>query len=170
MNTGPMQNLLALCSWTPGSLASHSRRYASAFCHTKNGGRRPPMPRGDDSVRPAPIDRIPEHSRVAPHFAAPCGLRVPLATAGARVLLDHRDCVAAGNPAMEVDVGAALRAERTEAVELWLATDRAALRRAGTRLIHGRDVGLAARKWKPALYGSGQPAPSVWSGARTLTT
>src|SRR5262249_23425391 len=84
---------------------------------------------------------------------APCGLHVPLAAiARARILLDHRDRVGAGKPAIEVDVGAALRAERAEAVQRRLAADRAALRRARRRLIHGRDVGLMAVKWKPSAF------------------
>src|ERR1043166_7008230 len=73
----------------------------------------------------------------------PCGLPIVLAFAGrARVLLDHRDRVAAAEPTVEVDVGAALRAERAEALERWLAADRAAPGRARGHLIHGRHVGL----------------------------
>jgi hypothetical protein len=79
---------------------------------------------------------------------APCGLFVFVA-ARARVLLDHRNRVAAGEPAVQVDVGAALRAERTETLERGLAADRAAPCRAGIgRLIHKRDVGAARPDWK----------------------
>jgi hypothetical protein len=47
------QNKLCLCSWTPGSLASLSRRFASAFFNRENGGRRPPTPRSDGCANAA---------------------------------------------------------------------------------------------------------------------
>jgi hypothetical protein len=83
---------------------------------------------------------------------AACGLRQFLLAlaARARVLLDHRHRVAALEPTVEVDVGAALRTERAKALERGLAADRAAPGRAGGGLIHGRHVGVAAVKWKPA--------------------
>src|ERR1043166_6224627 len=98
---------------------------------------------------------------------APCGLRqlVLAPAARARVLLDHRHRIGAGEPAVQIDVGAALRAERAKARQRRLAAERAAPGGTGYRLIHGRDVGAAAGNWKgchrltrPALRGAGTNA------------
>jgi hypothetical protein len=79
-----------------------------------------------------------------PRGAAAPALFVLAIAARARILLDDRHRVAALEPAVEVDVGAALRAERAKTLQRRLAAERAALGGAGRGLIHGRDVGVAA--------------------------
>ena len=86
-------------------------------------------------------------SGAAPHVARrarSCGLLFFALPARARIFLDHRHRVAALEPAVEIDVGAALRAERAKALQRRLAADRAAPSGAGRRLIHGRHVGAGA--------------------------
>ncbi len=63
------------------------------------------------------------------------------------LLLGRRDRVAAGEPAVEIDVGAALRAERPKPLGCRLAADRA-VSRAGNRVGHAGNIGIADTEWK----------------------
>ena len=63
------------------------------------------------------------------------------------LLLDRGDRVAAGEPAVEIDVGAALRAERPKPLGCRLAADRA-VSRAGNRVGHAGNIGIADTEWK----------------------
>src|SRR5947209_19565395 len=71
------------------------------------------------------------------------------------LLLDRGNRVAAGEPAVEIDVGAALRAERPEPLGRRLAADRA-LSRAGNRVGHAPDIGTAGAEGKSGLVEIGR--------------
>src|SRR5262249_62313417 len=87
----------------------------------------------------------------------------PLGGAGLVLLaLDHRHGVSAAEPAVQVDVGAALGAERPQRVHGGLAADRAGFRRGGL-VGHERHLG--------AGWGEGQRNPTAsgcWDGGRMV--
>ncbi len=73
---------------------------------------------------------------------------------GPRVFLPlgRRDRVAAGEPAVQIDVGAALRAERPKPRRGRLAADRA-FARAGNRIGHAIHIGMAGAEGKSTAPG-----------------
>src|SRR5215475_2059237 len=89
------------------------------------------MPGCARAIRPRPTRR--------PEASSPAFGRQVL---GIVVVLDHRNRVGTGEPAIEVDVSAAARAERAERVLRRLAADRAFLV-AGNALVHGSHVVMA---------------------------
>jgi hypothetical protein len=187
-------------SWCPGAESNHRHRdFQSRALPTELPGRRP---RNEGSrsagryrgwVRPCPA------TAWAP--ARPCSsrpsVRLLIARAGlvrlTIILLRRRDRVTAAQPAMQVDIGAAPRAERAKLLDVRLSADRAGFRGLGgraqwVRLSCGnrrprchRPVGwhlwaamasMAFAPWMPPLFAMASTAvsPSVPSHADVAST
>jgi hypothetical protein len=140
-------------SWCPGAESNHRHRdFQSRALPTELPGRRP---RNEGSrgagryrgwVGPCPAT---DWAPARPCLRRP-SVRLVIARTGLAhliiVLLRRRNRVPAAQPAMQVDIGAAPRAERAKLLDVRLAADRAGLRGLGGRI---QWVGLSCGNRQP---------------------